>query len=296
MVKFQFRGLMCPVFTPFTDDKKTINYNVIERYAQFLNSKGVQGILVNGITGEGTELRLDERRRLAEEWLKVCRKYGMTMLLCIGGCPITEVYELCEHAEKIGVDCIVLLPDLFYKPAIEEDLVEYIKHVVRFCPTRPIYYYHIPEYTRVDLEMVRLCKLTDRNITNFCGIFYGDRDIVKALDLWREGHHCIMTHHTLMPGLMGLGFDTFCLITLNIWPDHVKEVYNLMCNWKSHEAHGVFIRLLDSIKDTVKDTVKTTTTEYDVVEVFKRKFNSLVDFKVGDLRKPKITVTRTRTN
>lgn len=107
---------------------------------------------MNGLTGEGTCLRLDERKRLAEEWLKVSRKYGITMVLCIGGSPLTEVTELCEHAERIGVDCITLLPDLFYKPQTEEDLLEYMKTIVKYCPTRPIYYYHIPEYTDVDCK------------------------------------------------------------------------------------------------------------------------------------------------
>lgn len=134
------------------------------------------------------------------------------------------------------------------------------------------------------MHIVRLCKLTDKTISNFCGIFYADKNIEVAYDLLKEGYHCIMTHHKLLTGLMGLGFDTFCLITLNIWADRVKEVYNYMCNWKSHEAHTVFSKLLDSIKETTKSTI---THEYDVVDIFKHKFNTVVDFTVGELRKPK---------
>lgn len=129
-----------------------MDYDVIDKYGQYLKQKGVHGVLVNGTAGEGTCLRIEERKRLAEEWLKVCRKYTITMLLSIGGCGIADVYDLVEHAEKIGVDAIVILPDLFYKPRIEEDLVEYIKDIVKYCPTRPLYYYHIPEYTRVKCE------------------------------------------------------------------------------------------------------------------------------------------------
>lgn len=131
---------------------------MIDKYGHYLKSKGIQGVLVNGVTGEGTTLRIDERKRLAEEWLKVCRKYGLSMVLCIGGCDIDDLYQLCEHAEKIGVDCITLLPDLFYKPRCEEDLVEYFKYVSKYCPTRPVYYYHIPEHTDVK------CKQRDNFI------------------------------------------------------------------------------------------------------------------------------------
>lgn len=135
--------------------RRTINYDVIDKYAQYLKSKGIQGILVNGITGEGTTLRVDERKRLAEEWLKVSRKYGFTMVLTIGGIDIVDVYDLGEHAEKIGVDAIVLLPDLFYKPITEEDLVEYFKLITKYITRVPVLYYHIPYYTGVNRKLLR---------------------------------------------------------------------------------------------------------------------------------------------
>lgn len=111
-------------------------------------------MFVNGVTGEGTTLRVDERKRLAEEWLKVSRKHGLTMVLCIGGADIADVYDMCEHAEKIGVDCIVLLPDLFYKPRIEEDLVNYFKDITKYVSRVPLYYYHVPEYTGVKCKFI----------------------------------------------------------------------------------------------------------------------------------------------
>lgn len=77
------------------------------------------------------------------------RKYGLTMVLTVGGIDIADVYDLVEHAEKIGVDAIVLLPNIFYKPKIEEDLVEYFKIINKYTTRVPLYYYHIPEYTNV---------------------------------------------------------------------------------------------------------------------------------------------------
>lgn len=136
--------------------------------------------------------------------------------------------------------------------------------------------------------MLRLCKLTDRTITNFCGIFWGGKDIDMAYDVMKEGYHCIMTHHKLLTGLMTLGFDTVCLISLNLWPERVREIHHYMCNWKLHEAHGVFTKLTDSIRETCK----VTSTECDVIEIFKHKFNTLVDFSVGDIRKPKHIVIK----
>ncbi|XP_055298499.1 N-acetylneuraminate lyase B-like [Sitodiplosis mosellana] len=285
MQKFEFKGLLCPVFTPFAQDKKSVNYDVIDRYCQYLKSKNVQGVFVNGVTGEGTCLRIDERKRLAEEWFKVCRKYSLTMTLCIGGCDIVDVYYLCEHAEKLGVDSIVLMPDLFYKPKIEEDLVEYFKNVCKYCPTRPVYYYHIPEYTYVKLNMVRFYELIQKSCPNFCGIFYRYGEIEVAYALWKNGCHLIMCNDTLLPGLKSLGFDAFCLISLNLWPEKVMETYGYTCQWKLREAYEVHIKLCDCIKEICNNHLKYC----DWVEAFKSKFGKVVDFNVGGLRKPHCT-------
>lgn len=78
-----------------------------------MKQKNITGILVNGTTGEGVCLRVDERKRLAEEWLKVCRKYGFVCMVHIGGTVVADVYDLAEHAEKIGA----MLFYIFYQLA-----------------------------------------------------------------------------------------------------------------------------------------------------------------------------------
>lgn len=141
------------MFTPFNDDKKlTINYEVIDKYGQYLKTMGMHGVMVNGMTGEGTTLTIDERKRLAEKWFEVTRKYDLKMLLNIGGLDLPEIYELAEHAERLKVDAVMVLPDLFYRPKTEEDLMYYLKDIVLHMPTRPLFYYHIPMFTEVNCK------------------------------------------------------------------------------------------------------------------------------------------------
>lgn len=122
---------------------------MIEKYCDYLKKKGMHGVMVNGMTGEGMTMTVEERKRLAEEWFKHTRKFQLTMLLNIGGTTFADVIELAEHAEKLGVDGILVLPDLFYKPKIEEDLVWYMKEIFKYAPTRPMLYYHMPMMTKV---------------------------------------------------------------------------------------------------------------------------------------------------
>lgn len=74
-------------------------------------------------------------------------------MLQVGGCSISDVYDLAKHAERIRVDYVLCLPELYFKPKTEADLVNYFKEVAACCPSRPIYYYHIPRMTGVDCEL-----------------------------------------------------------------------------------------------------------------------------------------------
>lgn len=130
--------------------KRTIQYNVIDKYAGWLKHHGIKGVLVNGTTGEGVCQRIDERKRNFEEWLTTCRKYDMKCMVQIGGTAVSSVYDLAEHAEEKQADAVLCLPDLFFKPTCEEDLVDYLKKVAEYCPTRPFFYYHIPSFTKVN--------------------------------------------------------------------------------------------------------------------------------------------------
>lgn len=68
----------------------------------------------------------------------------------IGGTSIANVYDLAEHAEANKADAVICLPELFFKPTNEEDLVDYLKKIAEHCPSRPFFYYHFPAFTKVN--------------------------------------------------------------------------------------------------------------------------------------------------
>lgn len=117
----------------------------------------MHGVMVNGMSGEGMTLRVEERKRLAEEWFKVAKKHSLKMLLNIGGTNVADVYDMAEHAEELGVEGILVLPDLFYRPTVEEDMVMYMRDVAAYAPNTPLLYYHIPTMTNIR------CKYLNRD-------------------------------------------------------------------------------------------------------------------------------------
>ncbi|XP_055298413.1 N-acetylneuraminate lyase-like [Sitodiplosis mosellana] len=286
MAKFHFKGLMCPTFTAFDKDKQ-VDYAVIDKYCCYLKTKGVNGVLVNGTTGEGTCLRLDERKRLAEEWLVACRKYGVTMMIQIGGCDVLSVFELAQHAEKIGVDCVLTLPDLFFKPKIEEDLVKYIKSIAQHCPTRPLYYYHIPSMSGVDLNMPRFYDLIEKEVPTFHGLKYTNGNMELGIQLIKEGRNIMLGADTILWGALHLGFDAAILTTLNICPDTIREIYEHYLNNNQKEG----LQVQRKLNQYIIDILSKDTGEW--VENMKNEFNRVnASLKVGPVRKPTIMCRR----
>lgn len=286
MKQFNFKGLMVPVFTAFHEDKnRTVNFDIIDKYAQLLKQKNVQGVLVNSASGEGLTLRVEERKRLAEEWLKVARKYQLAIILNIGSSNVAEVYEMAEHAEKIGVDAILVLPDLFYKPIFEEDLVHYLKDVAQYAPTRPMFYYHIPEFTRVRLSMIRSYELMEREVPNFGGIYYAHHNLDEATTLLKMNRNIILWADNILEGALTLGFEAITSTLLNVYPELMVEILNLHRDGKLREAMVAQDKLIKRIESVYRRG-------FDWIQVWKEEFNKVHDIKVGAFRKPMINVIR----
>jgi len=286
---FMFKGLMVPVFTPFMDDKKlTINYEMIDKYAHFLKTKGMHGVMVLGYTGEGMVLTVEERKRVAEEWFKVTRKYDLKMLLNIGGMTLPEVYELAEHAEKLMVDAVMVLPDLFYKPYYVEDLVKYIKDIHMYMPTRPLMYYHIPFMTDVHIDLYKLVDVLEKEVKTFTGIYYADDHIdkIKFLKEKKPEYLYIIGMYTTMMGFFFEGFDAFSMVGMNLYPDLLKEMYDHFKDFRVREAITLKEKYTKKIFDLFHMDMPM-----DYIYYIKTEMDKLyTTMKMGHVRKPKMTI------
>jgi len=281
---FMFKGMMVPVFTPFNDDKKhTINYEVIDKYANHLKTLGMHGIMLHGMTGEGFTLTLDERKKLTEKWYEVTHKYDMKMLVNIGGMDLPDVYELAEHAEKLKVDAVMVMPDLFYHPKTEEDLMYYLKDIMMRMPTRPMFYYHIPMFTEVHLDWLHFLQIIEKEVPTFAGFFWADDHIDKLTFLKHKmpEYHYIVGVGSTMTGFMAEGFDAISMTAMNLYPELIKELYELMMSYKMHEAYTLKVNMTKKVYDLFH-----LDRSMDWLLTMKMEMDKMHPWKMGPLRKP----------
>ena len=163
-------GLIDAPFTPFKQNGD-VNLEPIPAYAQMLAKNGLQGVFINGSSGEGYMLTNEERMQIAEAWMAAAPK-GFKVIVHVGSCCVRESRRLAEHAQKIGAWGIGAMAPPFPKVGRIEELVKYIEEIACGAPDLPFYYYHIPAFNGAFLPMVELLKAVDGRVPNFAGIKY----------------------------------------------------------------------------------------------------------------------------
>ena len=163
-------GLIVAPFTPF-DKKGEVDLGPIDAYATMLQRNGLIGVFINGSSGEGYMLTVEERMKIAEKWVSVAPK-GFKVIVHVGATCIKDSYQLAKHAQEIGAFGTGAMASPFPKAGRVEELVKYCEEIACGAPSLPFYFYHIPALNGVFLPMLPFLKAADGRIPNLAGIKY----------------------------------------------------------------------------------------------------------------------------
>ena len=85
-------------WTPMNADQ-SVNYDAIPEYGKILLLQGVKNVYINGTTGEGMSLSVEERQKCAGKWVKT----GMDVVVThVGANSIADVKALGTFIEEIS--------------------------------------------------------------------------------------------------------------------------------------------------------------------------------------------------
>ncbi|XP_058891235.1 N-acetylneuraminate lyase-like isoform X1 [Acipenser ruthenus] len=171
-------GLVAATFTPMTA-KGDVNLSVIGPYVDYLVLKqGIHNIFVNGTTGEGMSLSVDERKALAEEWCRQGKGKVDHVIVHVGCLSLRESQELARHAAGIGADGIAVISPSFFKPPSTGALLQFLQEVASAAPHVPFYYYHLPDVTGVKICAQAVLQGAQELIPSFQGLKFSSRDLL----------------------------------------------------------------------------------------------------------------------
>ena len=172
------QGLISAPFTPFDSNGK-LDVSLIPAYYTFLKRNGITGAFINGSTGEGVSITLEEKKAVAQAWAD-CSNHDadFKVMVFLGGTCLADCIDLAKHAYEIGLYAVSLTGAFYFKPSNVDTLAEICIKVGESVPNMPFYYYHIPVLTGVNIAMYDLVRALDGKLPNFAGVKYTHEDFM----------------------------------------------------------------------------------------------------------------------
>jgi 4-hydroxy-tetrahydrodipicolinate synthase len=143
-----FRGLMPAMVTPF-DGRGEVDLAATEAVVERFIEAGVDGISPLGSTGEFSHLTGDERKRFAEEVVRIVAG-RVPVVIGVGAAGTKEMVELARHAEGAGADAVLVVSPFYWKVG-EEGLFKHFATVAESVGV-PVVVYNLPMLTGIDLS------------------------------------------------------------------------------------------------------------------------------------------------
>ncbi|VTT23543.1 N-acetylneuraminate lyase [Streptococcus gordonii] len=144
----KYQGVI-PAFYACYDEEGEISLERTRALVEYFIAKGVQGLYVNGSSGECIYLSVEDRKRVLEEVVKVAK--GRLTIIAHVACNNTkDSVELARHAESLGVDAIAAIPPIYFRLP-EYSVSQYWNDISAAAPNTDFVIYNIPQLAGVAL-------------------------------------------------------------------------------------------------------------------------------------------------
>lgn len=175
-----FRLIAAP-FTPMKADG-SVQVEKIPGYYQMLVENKVSGAFINGSTGEGVSMSLEEKKLVTRAWTRAAKDNAeFSVINLVGGNSLAECIELARYSMQEGVSAVSVMPPFYFKPAGVDQLARFVAEIGKSVPGLPVYYYHIPVLTGVGFSMIDFLPAIEKLLPAFAGIKYTHEDFMDYL-------------------------------------------------------------------------------------------------------------------
>lgn len=144
----KYEGVI-PAFYACYDDQGEISPERVRALVEYFLVKGVQGLYVNGSSGECIYQSVADRKLILEEVMAVAK--GKLIIIAHVACNNTkDSMELARHAESLGVDAIATIPPIYFRLP-EYSIAQYWNAISAAAPHTDFVIYNIPQLAGVAL-------------------------------------------------------------------------------------------------------------------------------------------------
>jgi len=182
-----------------------------------IDKMGVDGLYVNGTTGETFLMSMDMRKQVLRAVSNEAQ--GKIKLIAhVGGICLDDVYELSSYAADLGYDAISAVTPFYYKFTPDELRLYYTSIAEKSA--LPLIAYYIPGLSGVSMDTDTLCSILDTQ--NVSGLKFTSNDFF-TLERLRSARP---------EKLIFSGFDEMLLPMAVLGTNgSIGPTYNIIGNW-----------------------------------------------------------------
>lgn len=237
-----FSGIIVPVITPLNKEGG-LDIEGLGRLIEHVIGGGAHGIFVLGTSGEGPAVGNDVQEGMIREAQR-CINSRVEFLVGISGTSPSETVKLSHLAANHGADAVVVAPPSYF-PFSQEELVEYIRFILRNSPL-PVMLYNIPKMTKTSFGVETIDRLTGE--TKIAGF----KDSSKDFDYFREilmvtrkrpDWSVLIGYEDLLAVSLLAGGDGGVLAGGNIYPQLLVNLYHAIAKDDREEVASIEQRL-----------------------------------------------------
>lgn len=144
----KYEGVI-PAFYACYDENGEVSPERVRALTQYHIDKGVQGVYVNGSSGECIYLSVEDRKLILENVMAVA-KGKLTVIAHVACNNTKDSVELAKHAESLGVDAIAAIPPIYFRlPAYS--IARYWNDMSKAARNTDFIIYNIPQLSGTTL-------------------------------------------------------------------------------------------------------------------------------------------------
>ncbi|MGQ7461801.1 dihydrodipicolinate synthase family protein [Streptococcus suis] len=144
----KYHGII-PAFYACYDEAGEISSEGVKALVQYFIDKGVQGLYVNGSSGECIYQSVADRKQILEAVMEVA-KGKLTIINHVACNNLKDSVELARHSEELGVDAIAAIPPIYFRLP-EYSIAAYWNGISAAAPNTDFIIYNIPQLAGVSL-------------------------------------------------------------------------------------------------------------------------------------------------
>ncbi len=248
----KLKGIIPPMVTPLAA-RDQLDSGGLERLVEHILAGGVHGLFILGTSGEAPSLSYRLRRELID---RTCSQVDerVPVLVGITDTSFVESVNLACYAAEAGAKGVVLAPP-YYFPAGQDELIEYVDHLIPELPL-PLTLYNMPSHTKLMFEPETIRRVMDNSAIAGLKDSSGDMVYFHRLQTFlrnRRDFHLLVGPEELLGETVLLGGDGGVSGGANLFPRLYVSLYEAAAAG-SHRR----VKELQSIVMHISNTIYST--------------------------------------